>query len=250
MRRQLGYRRGVHEVDRQRHEPALGDAFTEGLVYRGGWLYESTGLEGASSLRRVETETGRIDAAVSLPGDVFGEGLAAVGSRLVQLTWRSGRAFVYGLDSMQVERELRYDGEGWGLCHDGERLVMSDGSSVLQFRDPETFELVGSVEVRHEGAPVTRLNELECVGTDVYANIWLTRRIVRIDVASGEVTGLVDVGDILSRDGVGDISGVDVLNGIVYLPGRDRFLITGKYWPRVFEVAFVPRASGAAAAVE
>jgi glutaminyl-peptide cyclotransferase len=219
--------------------PHARDAFTEGLVYDEGWLYESTGLEGSSELRRVELESGRVERAVRLPDDVFGEGLALVGQRFVQLSWRSGRAFVYARGSLSLERELTYEGEGWGLCYDGRRLVMSDGSGVLQLRDPDTFERIGSVEVRDAGVPVDQLNELECVGNEVFANIWLTRNIARIDMSTGRVTGLIDADGLLSLDGVGDISGIDVLNGIAYVPERDRYLITGKYWPRVFEVKLV-----------
>jgi glutamine cyclotransferase len=221
--------------------PHARDAFTQGLVYQGNWIYESTGLEGRSSLRRVEVETGRVDERVSLPDDVFGEGLAAVGARLVQLTWQSQRAFVYDLESLQLERELGYEGEGWGLCYDGERLVMSDGSNVLQFRDPETFERIGEIEVLRQGEPLEQLNELECVGGEVYANVWLTTQIARVDAASGEVTGMIDAGDLLSHDDFGDTQGIDVLNGIAYVPERQRFLVTGKYWPRMFEVTFEPR---------
>jgi glutaminyl-peptide cyclotransferase len=225
----------VHET-----YPHARDAFTQGLLFRDGWLYESTGLEGSSSLRRVELATGRVDKVSSLPDDVFGEGLAAVGSHLVQLTWLSGRAFVYDLESMLPEHELSYEGEGWGLCYDGKRLVMSDGSHVLQFRDPETFERIGEVEVRRDGVPVDQLNELECVGAEVFANIWLSPLIARIDAESGQVTGMIDTDGILLRDGLGELGGIDVLNGIAYVPERDRFLITGKLWPWLFEVTFVP----------
>ncbi len=223
--------------------PHARDAFTQGLLFEDGWLYESTGLEGRSSLRRVELETGRVDMSTRLPDDVFGEGLAALDSRLVQLTWVSGRAFVYDLESMLPQHELSYEGEGWGLCYDGERLVMSDGSHVLQLRDPETFERIGEVEVRRDGVPVDQLNELECVGGDIYANIWLSSRIARIDARSGEVTAMIDTDGILSREGLGDLSGIDVLNGIAHVPERDRFLITGKLWPWLFEVTFVPETS-------
>jgi glutaminyl-peptide cyclotransferase len=227
-------------VSVERLYPHARDAFTEGLVWDGRWLFESTGLEGKSELRRVELESGRVEQSAALPDDVFGEGLALVGQRFVQLSWRNERAFVYDRDSFALEGEHTYRGEGWGLCYDGQRLVMSDGSNVLQFRDPETFELTGSVEVRERGVAVSQLNELECVGAEVYANIWLTQQIARIDAATGEVTGLIDADGILALEGVGDTSGIDVLNGIAYVPERDRFLITGKYWPRVFEVQFVP----------
>jgi glutaminyl-peptide cyclotransferase len=219
--------------------PHARDAFTEGLVWDGGWLYESTGLEGESELRRVELESGRVVQSTALPDDVFGEGLALVGQRFVQLSWQEQRAFVFDRGSFALEREHAYEGEGWGLCYDGRRLVMSNGSSRLQFRDPETFERIGEVQVLDRGIPLERLNELECVGGDVYANVWLTQRIARIDAATGTVTGLIDVDGILALPGVGDTSGIDVLNGIAYVPERERFLITGKYWPNVFEVELV-----------
>jgi glutaminyl-peptide cyclotransferase len=227
-------------VSVERMYPHARDAFTEGLVWDGSWLYESTGLEGESELRKVALESGQIEQLTALPDDVFGEGLALVGERFVQLSWRSGRAFVYDRGSFELEREYAYEGEGWGLCYDGRRLIMSDGSNVLQFRDPDTFERIGSVEVRDRGSDVDQLNELECVSGEVFANVWLTNQIVRIDPATGELTGSIDAGGLLAEDGVGDTSGVDVLNGIAYVPERERFLITGKFWPKVFEVQFVP----------
>jgi glutamine cyclotransferase len=216
--------------------PHARDAFTEGLIYDDDWLYESTGLEGRSSLRHIELATGRVAASVNLPTDVFGEGLAAVGERLLQLSWRSGRAFVYDRASLRLEREFTYEGEGWGLCYDGARLIMSDGSNVLSFRDPDTFERTGSVAVLDQGTPIDLLNELECVGGEVYANVWLTRRIARIDVASGAVNAWIDADDILQAAGMGEVDGIDVLNGIAYVPERERLLLTGKFWPWVFEV--------------
>jgi glutaminyl-peptide cyclotransferase len=221
--------------------PHARDAFTEGLVYANGWLYESTGLEGASSLRRIALETGAIDSLVPLDGELFGEGLALVGERFIQLTWRSGRALVWNLNSGVVEQEFHYDGEGWGLCYDGTRLVMSDGSAELQLRDPRTFELIDRIQVEIAGKPLELLNELECVDGEIFANVWKQRHIARIDGASGRVTGWIDTGSLLSHPGVGDFSGADVLNGIAYRSDRDRFLLTGKFWPRVFEVELVPR---------
>jgi glutaminyl-peptide cyclotransferase len=220
--------------------PHARDAFTEGLVWDGRWLYESTGLEGQSELRRVELESGSVQQSLQLPADVFGEGLALVGERFVQLSWKNQRAFVYDKASFALEGEHLYQGEGWGLCNDGRRLVMSNGTSMLTFRDPETFEVTGSVEVRERGAPLSQLNELECVNGEVFANIWLSERIARIDPESGDVTGIIDASGLLEQGGVGDTSGVDVLNGIAYVPERERFLLTGKNWPNVFEVRFVP----------
>jgi len=216
-------------------------AFTQGLVYHEGRVYESTGLVGKSSLRRVEFETGRVEKVVPIDGPYFGEGLARLGSELVQLTWQNGRAFVWSLDGFARLREHEYQGEGWGLCADGKRLVMSDGSDRLTFRDPGNFSVSGSVTVTRGGSPVRQLNELECAAGLVYANLWGSDTIARIDPASGEVTGWIDAGGLLSP---AERNGADVLNGIAYVPERNTFLITGKLWPRLFEVEFVPTSPG------
>lgn len=219
------------------------DAFTQGLLWHEGRLYESTGLRGESTLRRVRLESGEVERAVDVPRRYFAEGLARVGDRLIQLTWQQGRAFVYGLEDFAPQREFEYEGEGWGLCFDGEHLVMSDGSATLSFRDPETFEVVREVRVTKAGRPLRRLNELECVsgseGQDgVWANVWTTNEIVRIDPGSGRVLASVDAAGLLSDE---ERWGTDVLNGIAWIPERDRFVITGKHWPKLFEVRFVPR---------
>lgn len=220
--------------------PHARDAFTEGLVYEDGCLYESTGLEGSSSLRRVDLTTGSVTLSRALSEGLFGEGLASVGTQLIQLTYDSGRALVYERDSFEPVGEFTYDGQGWGLCHDGTRMIMSDGTSTLQLRDPRTFELLDRVQVVDQGEPVEGLNELECFDGQVYANVFRTRRIARIDTATGILNAWIDTRGILFTDGVGDISGIDFLNGIAFVPERERFLITGKYWPRVFEVRFEP----------
>lgn len=214
-------------------------AYTQGLVWHAGLLYESAGLYGESSLRQVDPATGEVRRRVDLPRHTFGEGLARVGDRLVQLTWQEGVALVYRLSGLEKVGELRYTGEGWGLCHDGARLIMSDGSDRLTFRDPETFAAVGEVRVRMGGAPVDRLNELECVDGAVYANVYQTEDIVRIDPATGEVTAVIDASGLL---GAADYqAGAEVLNGIAWVPETKRFLITGKRWPLLFEVELVPR---------
>lgn len=236
---------GVRPVDfsRVRIErvyPHAADAFTQGLVYAAPWLFESTGLLGESSLRRVELVTGRIDARVDLAPELFGEGLALVGDRLLQLSWQNGRALIWERDALQLQGEYSYAGEGWGLCHDGEHLVMSDGTSTLQLRDPETFELSRTLDVRLDGAPVERLNELECVGREVLANVWLDDHILRIDGRSGEVTGWIDAAELARHPEIASAPAADVLNGIAYVPERDRLLLTGKRWPLLFEVELVP----------
>ncbi len=212
-------------------------AFTQGLEFFDGKLYESTGLAGRSSVRVVDAASGVVERQVALDDALFGEGLARVGGRLFQLTWQDGKALVWNLQTLKKEREFTYTGEGWGLCFDGRRLVMSTGSDRLVFRDPDTFAVQGEVQVRRSGQPVMQLNELECVDGAVYANIWQDRHIARIDPKSGDVTGWIDVGALLTAD---EVRGTDVLNGIAYLSDRGHFLLTGKLWPRFFEVEFVP----------
>jgi glutaminyl-peptide cyclotransferase len=217
------------------------DAFTEGLLILDGWLFESTGLVGSSSLRRVELATGRVDKKVALPRDVFGEGLAAVGDRLIQLSYDSGRAFVWDKSSLTLVGEFRYEGQGWGLCFNGTHLIMSNGTDVLQLRDPTSFALVGQVPVRKRGLPIDRLNELECVGGDVYANIFQQRHIARIELSTGKVTNWIDTFYLLEQSGPGaDTSMAADLNGIAYIPESGRLLLTGKRWPAMFEVDLKP----------
>ncbi len=219
------------------HDP---QAFTQGLLFVGERLYESTGLYGSSTLRLVDLTTGVVQKSVSLSPSEFGEGLASVDQHLVQLTWKSGLAHVYDLGSFQRQRTFDYSGEGWGLCFDGKRLVMSDGSSSLFFRDPTTFAMTGSVAVSRDGANVRRLNELECVNGWVYANVWQTQEIVKIDPNSGSVHATVTVGGLLTA---GEAANADVLNGIAYSPLNGRFYITGKLWPKLFEVEFLDAAA-------
>jgi len=216
------------------HDPG---AFTQGLVLAGGRLFESTGLEGRSSLREVEVATGRVVRRLDVPAPIFAEGLALVGTRLFQLTWKHGQAFTYDRDTFKKGATFDYEGEGWGLCYDGRDIVMSDGSSLLTFRGPQTFRTQREITVRSQGQAVEQLNELECVGRHVYANVWMTDRIVRIDPKSGEVTAVIDAANLLPP---AERFGTDVLNGIAHDPKDDTFLITGKLWPRMFRVRFVP----------
>lgn len=213
------------------------NAFTQGLIWRDGALYESTGLVGRSSLRKVDLATGTVTQQTTIPAPYFAEGLADVGNRLFQLTWQHGRVFVYDKSTFNRVGELGYQGEGWGLCHDGRSLVMSNGSDVLTMRDPKTFAVTRSIRVTQAGRPLDRLNELECVAGDIYANVWTTDTIVRIDGTTGRVTARIDAEGLLSP---AERSGVDVLNGIAYDPADRTFLITGKLWPRLFRVTFVP----------
>lgn len=211
-------------------------AFTQGLILYDGSLYESTGLYGSSSLREVDPETGAVIRQIPLAEQYFAEGLERVDDRLIQITWQEQIAFVYDINTFEPINTFNYDGEGWGLCYDGVDLYMSNGSDQLTLRDPETFAVRETVSVTLEGQPVVRLNELECVGSTVFANIWQTDTIVQIDKESGEVVAVIDAAGLLTDE---ERMLTDVLNGIVYLPESDTFLITGKLWPKMFEVRFV-----------
>ena len=219
--------------------PHRTDAFTQGLVWADGTIYESTGLVGRSTVSALDPATGTVRTSVDSEPDVFGEGLALVGDRLIQLTWQDEVAFVHDAETLELIDRYRYEGEGWGLCHDGEWLVMSDGSPELTFRDPETFAETGTVTVVLDGRPVEELNELECVGDRIYANVWQTDTIVEIDGASGEVTGVVDASALKEQldPPVSDRNAV--LNGIAHDPEAGTFWLTGKLWPQMFEVRFV-----------
>jgi glutaminyl-peptide cyclotransferase len=222
------------------HDP---EAFTQGLLVHDGLLYESTGRHGASELRRVAPETGEVLLRRELPGHFFGEGLALVpGSggepaRLVQLTWQEETALVWDAADLTARGELAYRGEGWGLAWDGSRLVMSDGSSWLSFREPAGFAEVERLRVTLGGRPVSRLNELEWADGALWANVWGSTEVVRIDPATGEVTGVADLSELERRLPPEESRGIDVLNGIAWWPERGTFLVTGKLWPRLFEVA-------------
>lgn len=209
------------------------DAFTQGLELDGGVLLESTGLRGRSSLREVDVSTGEIIRSTTVEESLFAEGLTVVGDRIIQLTWQSGVAIAYDRATLTEETRYAFGGEGWGLCHDGDRLIMSDGSATLTFRDPTTFIETGRVTVTRDGVPLVDINELECVGAAVYANVWKSSEIVRIDPASGEVTAIIDASALYSPTGVHD-----VLNGIAHDPATGEFLITGKLWPEMFRVRF------------
>ena len=223
-------------VDVLREIPHDTTAYTQGLLWQDGWLYESTGQYGESVLNRIDPATGGVVQQIRISPAFFGEGLAAVDDRLIMLTWKAERAFVYDRDTFEQLQTFTYRGEGWGLCHDGRRLVMSNGSDVLTFRDPVTFEELGSVRVTLRGRPQTQLNELACVGDGVYANVYQEEYLVAIDPESGRVTHQIDASGLLTVD---EARAVDVLNGIAHNPNTDTFYITGKDWPKMFEVRFV-----------
>lgn len=213
------------------HDP---QAFTQGLIFRDGFLFESIGLNGHSSLRKVRLETGEVVQAHDLDAQHFAEGLTDWGGRLIQLTWQSGVGFLYDMATFKTTGTFAYAGEGWGLTHDGDRLILSDGSPILRFLDPATLRETGRVTVRDNGGPVYRLNELEFVRGEIYANVWHTDRIARISPQSGEVTGWIDLQGLLPE--ADRTSPEAVLNGIAYDAGGDRLFVTGKLWPKLFEV--------------
>ena len=223
-------------VEVLREIPHDTSAYTQGLLWHEGKLYESTGQYGESDLRRVDPTSGVVERRIDLAPSIFGEGLARVGRRLIQLTWKSEIALVYDLDTFENQDEFSYAGEGWGLSFDGRRLIMSNGSAQLSFRDPQTFDETGSLRVTLRGLTFRNLNELEWAEDSIYANVWLQDVIVRIDPQSGEITELIDAADLLSPS---ESRGVDVLNGIAYNPESRTFYITGKWWPKMFEVRFV-----------
>ena len=218
-------------------------AFTQGLVFDAGFFYEGTGLLGRSSLRRVELASGRILKEIKLESAYFGEGITVFGDRIVQLTWQSHVGFVYEKTSFRLLRTFAYPQEGWGITHDGKRLMMSDGTSVLHFLDPNDYREIGTLSVHDERGPVTGLNELEYVQGLIYANVWPTDRIAVIHPRSGRVEAWLELKGLLGKT---DSQGVDVLNGIAYDGRGDRLFVTGKLWPKVFEIrpAFKPRPTG------
>ncbi len=216
------------------HDP---EAFTQGLIYRDGFLYESTGLNGRSSLRKVELETGRVVQRRDVPTQYFAEGLVDWGSRLIQLTWQSNIGFVYAIDSFEPQGTFPYTGEGWGLARDDRRIIMSDGTSTLRFLDPDTLAETGRLEVTERGFPVTSLNELEMVRGELYANIWQSDDVVVIAPETGHVTARIDFRALRSQ--LGTNQPIDVFNGIAWDASGDRLFVTGKLWPRLFEVRVI-----------
>ena len=215
-------------------------AFTEGLVWLPDGLLESTGINGESEVRKVDLASGRVTARVRLPYQYFGEGAAVIGGKVYQLTWQSQRGFVYDLATLKQEREFTYAGEGWGLATDGTSLILSNGTNQIQVMDPQTFRVTRVVSVTLRGQPLARLNELEVVRGELYANVWQTDWIVRIDLQSGKVVGIVDFSGLLPPEDYDQHT--DVLNGIAYDPAGDRLFVTGKRWPKLFEVVLVEKA--------
>lgn len=212
------------------HDPT---AFTQGLQYIDGFLYEGTGQNGQSSIRRVALETGEVLQRRDIPKQHFGEGITVLDAELFQLTWQSGLGFVYDRKTFDLKRTFRYSGEGWGLTGHANELIMSDGTDSLRFINPSTFSERRRLKVTAAGQPLARLNELEFVKNEIYANVWMTDQVARIDPATGRVTGYVDLSGLLSSR---EQSSADVLNGIAYDAKGDRLFVTGKWWPRLFEI--------------
>ena len=212
--------------------------FTQGLVFEDGFLYEGTGLHAQSSLRRVALETGEILQLHRLPSHFFGEGITVYQDKIIQLTWKSNTGFVYRKDNFEMLQEFNYSTEGWGITYDGQQLIMSDGTSTLYFLNPETFEEVRLIKVYDSNGPVKHLNELEYVEKQIYANVWQSNRIAKIDPQTGQVVGWIDLTGLLKLEGYR--LPVDVLNGIAYDQTKKRLFVTGKLWPKLFEIQLIP----------
>jgi glutamine cyclotransferase len=225
---------GYQVVHTYPHDPS---AFTQGLIFLNGVLYESTGLNNRSSIRKVQLETGKVLQQQQVPGEYFAEGLVDWGPDLLQLTWRSKIGFVYDRGTFAVKRRFSYTGEGWGLTKDSARIILSDGSATLRFLEPKTLQQTGSLNVSDRGRPVTEINELEYIQGEIWANIWQTDRIARISPFTGNVGGWIDLKGLLKP---AEKASADVLNGIAYDPATNRIFVTGKLWPKLFEIKIVP----------
>jgi glutamine cyclotransferase len=225
----------VNVVNKYHHSVS---AFTQGLVYNNGLLYESTGIYGQSIIKVTEFPSERILMRITLPETYFGEGLTLLGDNLYQITWKENAGFVYNLDLEEV-RSFTYHGEGWGLTSDDVHLIMSNGSSTISYHDPDTFEIIRTIDVVYDGNPVHNLNELEHLNGVIYANIWHQDQVVMIDSEDGAVVGWVEMGSL--RNFLDPHGEIDVLNGIAYNPDNDTFYVTGKLWPNIFEVELVPK---------
>jgi glutamine cyclotransferase len=214
-------------------------AYTQGLTYRDGFLYEGTGRNGQSSLRKVRLETGTVIQHVDLGPEFFGEGITIIKDKVFQLTWKSGTGFVYDLNSFHLLQKFAYSGEGWGLATDGRELFLSDGTSEIRVLDAETFHEKHSLRVHDGATPVDQLNELEFVEGQIFANIWHSNRIARISPQTGDVVGWIDLTGLLSP--IYRLEPEAVLNGIAYDPNRKRLFVTGKLWPNIFEIRLSPK---------
>jgi len=228
----------TYEIVHTYHHDPL--AFTQGLVYLDGVMYESTGMNDESSIRKVKLETGEVLQKRDVPGQYFGEGIIVWKDRILELTWKNEKGFIYDLATFAPKGEFQYPGEGWGLTTDGKRIIMSDGTAQLRFWDPETLKETGRITVIDDGKPIPELNELEWVKGEIFANVWNTERIARIDPKSGKVVGWINLHGLLTpADYIENVT--DVLNGIAYDAKGDRLFVTGKRWPKLFEIKLVKR---------
>jgi glutaminyl-peptide cyclotransferase len=235
----------VYDVEVVHSYPHDTAAFTEGLFYLNGFLYESTGLEHHSSIRKVRIDTGEVVQKVDIAPQYFGEGIVNWQGHLISLTWKSQTGFIFDLATFKLQRQFKYPGEGWALTRNDRQIIMSDGSSDLRFLDPKTLTEIGRIHVAIEGKPLLNLNELEWVKGEIYANVWQTNWIVRIDPRSGQVIGLINLAGLLQPSDV--VKGqTDVLNGIAYDAKGDRLFVTGKNWPKLFEIRLRKTAETAA----
>jgi glutamine cyclotransferase len=216
------------------HDPG---AFTQGLVFYEGYLYEGTGMVGESSVRKVDLSTGKVVQKVDLPAPYFGEGIVLWKDKLIELTWQTKIGFVYDRATLKQLRTFTYNREGWGITQDGKQLIMSDGSATLYFWDPETFKEIRHLDVDDKGSPVQNLNELEFIKGEVYANVWQTDRIARISPVSGHVIGWINLAGLHAE---ANTPGSNVLNGIAYDAKQNRLFVTGKNWPKLFEIRLAP----------
>jgi glutamine cyclotransferase len=221
------------------HDPT---AYTQGLLYDGGQFLESTGVRGQSTLRRVALETGQVLTRIDVPEDRFAEGIAVFGDRVFQLTWTSGIGYIYDRETLALRDSFEYSGEGWGLTSNGTSLIMSDGSATLRFLDPQSLDVTRTLTVRSNGAPLSAINELEYIGGEIWANVYQSNYVVRIDVESGNVVRWIDASALVPPDKRG--SADEVLNGIAYDPEGDRIFITGKRWPAIYHVRVAEHPTG------
>jgi glutaminyl-peptide cyclotransferase len=213
------------------HDPK---AYTQGLVLHDGTLYESTGQYDASSLRKVELKKGKVKKKIDVPGQYFAEGMTILNGKIYQLTWQQGKCFVYDLKDFKLETEMAYEGEGWGLTTDGQSLILSDGTNRLRFIDPATFRVQKTLSILNNNVPLTELNELEYINGEIYANIWKTDNIVRLDPQTGRILAWIDLSGLRPAETL--TSSENVLNGIAYDAANDRLYVTGKRWPNLFEI--------------
>lgn len=232
---------GYRVVHSYPHDP---QAYTEGLLYLDGHLYESTGQVGSSSVRKVELETGKVLQSAPTPWPDYGEGIAVWKNRLIQLTWKNQEGFIYDLATLKPLARFPYAGEGWALTSDGKQLYMSDGTPVIRILDPDTLKQTGQIDVTADGQPLQNINELEWVKGQIYANVWLTTRIARIDPASGKVTGWIELAGLVPKPQQLADPTNDVLNGIAWDAQHDRLFVTGKCWPKLYEIRLVPPKRG------